>query len=171
MVILRSGKNVPFLGKNIPKRYQKKATCLSDQQQISNASTNSEHLNVSVTANSMESLTSDSDSQISTGSVSNLAAMVQPMGELELTSNSAINDASMLSDSDQITMIDDTLEITNCDDSQFMGQSNGNCMGSEDIEQQHDSRVYFQSVTTNFNTNEMHTTQSNLCSVADLSWF
>ena len=169
MVILRSGKNVPFLGKNIPTRNQKKATCSLSQQQISNASPNVENWNSLATTNTMESLTFDSSkySQISTCSASNSTVFE----ELELTSNSTINDTRMLSDSDQSTMIDDTLEITNYDDSQFMEQSNGYCKQSEAIEQHNDSRVYFQSGTTNFNTNEMHTTQSNLCSVADLSWF
>ena len=169
MVILRSGKNVPFLGKNIPKRNQKKGTCLSNQQKTSNASPNSENANILATTNTMESLTSDPSkySQISACTASNSTVSE----ELELTSNSTINNTSMLSHSDQITMIDDTLEITNYDDSKFMDQSNDYCMQSEAIEQQHDSRVYFQSGTANFNTNEMHTTQSNLCSVADLSWF
>ena len=167
MVVLRSGKHVPFLGKNIPKRNQKKSTCSPSQQQISNASTNAENLNTSATENSMVSLTSETTkySQISTCSASNSITL----NELELTSNSTIKDASMFSD--QITMIDDTLEITNYDDLQFMDQSNGYCMQSEAIEQHNDSRVCFQSGATNFNTNEMHTTQSNLCSVADLSWF
>ena len=169
MVILRSGKNVPFLGKNIPKRNQKKATCSPSQQYISNASPNSENLNNSATTNTMESLTSDSTKSSRVFSCS--ASSSTALEELELTSNSTIKDASMLSDSDQITMIDDTLEITNYDDSQFMDQSNGYCMQLEAIDQHHDSTVYFHSGTTNFNTNEMHTTQSNLCSVADLSWF
>ena len=175
MVILRSGKNVPFLGKNIPKRNQKKATCLSTQQQISNASTNSENLNTSATTNAMESLTFDSTkySQIFSCSASNSTALE----ELELTSNSTIKDASMLSDLDQNTMIDDTLEITNYEDSQLMEHSNRDCMQLHAIEQHNDSTVSFQSATvngtatTNFNINEMHTTQSNLCGVADLSWF
>ena len=115
----------------------------------------------------MESLNSDSskNSQISTCSARNSTVSE----ELELTSNSTISDTSMLSDSDQITMIDDTLEITNYNESQFMNQSNHYCTQSLAIGQDHDSRASIRS--NNFNTNEMHTKQSNLCSVADLSWF
>ena len=93
MVVLRSGKHVPFLGKNIPKRNQKKSTCSPSQQQISNASTNVENLNTSTTENSMVSLTSETTkySQISTCSASNSITL----NELELTSNSTIKDASM----------------------------------------------------------------------------
>ena len=167
MVILRSGKNVPFLGKNIPKRNQKKATQLLSEQHIINASLNAQNLDISMTANSMESVNSGSskNSQISTCS----ARTSTVSEELELTSYSTINDTSMLSNSDQSTMIDDTLEITNYDESQFMDQSNHYCTQSLAIGHGHDPRASIHSGGTN--TNEMHTKQSNLCSVADLSWF
>ena len=165
MVTLRSGKDVPFLGKNIPKRNKKTSGQLS-KQQLSKVSQNSQNISLSSTSDAMESFISDlpKHSQISTGPDINTNNSVR----LELTKNLAPEDTSMMSDSDtECTMIDDTLEITNYEDSRCMDQSNQ--YFSNATEKCHDNSISYQ--CENINDNTRQSKQSNICGVADLSWF
>ena len=168
MVILRSGKDVPFLGKNIPKRNKKQAPGQLLSQQLSNDCQNSQNLNSLSTSDATKSSTSDltKHSQISTCPTINTSNSVV----LELTQNLASEDASMISDSDsEITMIDDTLEITNYEDSRYMNQSNLSSSNSQATDQYPDSRASYQCKITNDDARQ--SIQSNMCGVADLSWF
>ena len=173
MVILRSGKNVPFLGKNIPKRNQKKTSGRLTPTQVTNASQDSPKSILPRTGNEIESATFNSSKYSQTSTCSEVNSNDSVALVVTSNTNQTIEDESMISDSDQSTMIDDTLELTNYDDSELMDQSNHYCpsMQSHAIEQNHNSRAPYQSGTTNSNIDAKHTTQSNLCSVADLSWF
>ena len=165
MVILRSGKDVPFLGKNIPKRNKKQTHGQLSKQQLSNTSQSSQNLNLSSTSDAMKSSIRNR-SQISSCSTTNTT----DSEELEVTANLGSEDASMISDSDsEMTMIDDTLEITNYEDSRCMDQSNPYVSHSQAIQQCHGSRASYQCEIINVNASQ--STQSNMCGVADLSWF
>ena len=59
MVTLRSGKDVPFLGKNIPKRNKKQTSGQLTKQQLSKASESSQNISLSSTSDAMESFISD----------------------------------------------------------------------------------------------------------------
>ena len=166
MVILRSGKDVPFLGKNIPKRNKKQASGQLLNKQLSNNCQNSQNLNPLSTTDATKSFTSDltKHSQISTCLTTSNAV------DLERTQNLTSEDASMISDSDsEITMIDDTLEITNYEDSRCMNQSNLSSSNSQATDQYPDSRASYQCET--INEDGRQSIQSNMCGVADLSWF
>ena len=168
MVILRSGKDVPFLGKNIPKRHKKQAPGQLPSQQLSNDCQNSQNLNPLSTTDAKKSSTSDlsQHSQIPTCPTINTSNSVV----LERTQNFASENASMISDSDsEITMIDDTLEITNYEDSRCMNQSNPSFSNSQAPDQYPDSRASYQCEITNDDARQ--SIQSNMCGVADLSWF
>ena len=168
MVTLRSGKDVPFLGKNIPKRNKKQTSGQLSKQQLSKASESSQNISLSSTSDAMESFISDlpKHSQISTCPDINTNDSVR----LELTENLASEDTSMMSDSDtENTMIDDTLEITNYEDSRCMDQSNPYFSNSQTTQKYHDDSTSYQ--CENINDNARQSKQSNICGVADLSWF
>ena len=75
----------------------------------------------------------------------------------------------MMSDSDtECTMIDDTLEITNYEDSRCMDQSNTSFSYSQATEKYHDHTSY---QCEDINDNARQSKQSNICDVVDLSWF
>ena len=153
MVILRSGKNVPFLGKNIPKRRVSK---VSEENSQENRQRNSQHSNLSTI---IEENTQASQNT-SRSSVSSTDSMER--------SNLAVGDSSILSGSDQSTMIDDTLEITNLDDSSNMDESNQSHSRSTNAFHNYEATS---KCNSNINLNAMNETQSNMCGVADLSWF
>ena len=168
MVILRSGKDVPFLGKNIPKRNQKQTSGQLSKQQLSKASQNAQIVSKMSTSGAMKSFTSDlpKHNHISTCPDINTIDSTR----LELTENLASDDTSMMSDSDiECTMIDDTLEITNYEDFQSMDQSNPYFSNSQVTEKYEDNSTSYQ--CENINENAMQSKQSNICGVADLSWF
>lgn len=171
MVILRSGKDVPFLGKNIPKRHKKQAPGQLLRQQLSNDCQNSDdcqNLNTLSTTDATKSSTSNltKHSQISTCPTINTSNSVV----LERTQNFASEDASMVSDSDsEITMIDDTLEITNYEDSRYMNQSNLSSSNSQATDHYSESTTSYQCEIINDDARQ--SIQSNMCGVADLSWF
>ena len=168
MVILRSGKDVPFLGKNIPKRNKKQAPGQLPSQQLSNDCQNSQNLNSLSTTDTMKSFTADlpKHSQISTCPTINTSNSVV----LERAQNLASEDTSMISDSDsEITMIDDTLEITNYEDSRFMNQSNLSSSNSQATDHYSEFTSSYQCEIINVDARQ--SLQSNMCGVADLSWF
>ena len=168
MVTLRSGKDVPFLGKNIPKRSKKQTSGELSKQQLSKASESSQNKSLSSTSDAKESFILDlyKHSQISTCPDINTTDSTR----LELTENLASDDTSMMSDSDiECTMIDDTLEITNYEDFQSMDQSNPYFSNSQVTEKYEDNSTSYQ--CENINENAMQSKQSNICGVADLSWF
>lgn len=158
MVILRSGKNVPFLGKDIPKRKVSKGSqenpqkdCPKNSQQCNLTTINQE--------NSEELSSAETSQNTSRSSVSSTDSTER--------SNLAVGDSSMLSASDQSTMIDDTLEITNLDDSSYMNESNQSHSRSTNA-----FHNYEAASKCNSNTKDaINETQSNVCGVADLSWF
>ena len=167
MVTLRSGKDVPFLGKNIPKRNKKQTTSQLSKQQLIKASETSQNISLSSTSDAMESFISDlpKHNHISTCADINTTDSTR----LELTENLASEDTSMMSDSDiECTMIDDTLEITNYEDSHCMNQSNPYFSNSQVTEKYHDNTTY---QCEKINDNARLSKQSNICGVADLSWF
>ena len=157
MVILRSGKQVPFLGKNIPKR---KVSKVSQENADENRPTNAQQSDLStiIEENSEKLLSPETCQNTTRSSVSSTDSMER--------SNLAVEDSSMLSD--QSTMIDDTLEITNLDDSINIDESNHS---HSRFTNEH--RDYDAAYKCNSNTNQeaMNETQSNMCGVADLSWF
>ena len=159
MVILRSGKNVPFLGKNIPKRRVSK---VSEENSQENRQRNSQHSNIStiIEENTQELFSSEASQNTSRSSVSSTDSMER--------SNLAVGDSSILSGSDQSTMIDDTLEITNLDDSSNMDELNQSHSRSTNAFHNYEAAS---KCNSNINLNAMNETQFNMCGVADLSWF
>ena len=167
MVILRSGKDVPFLGKNIPKRNQKQTSGQLSKQQLSKASQNAQIVSKMSTSGAMKSFTSDLPKHNHTSTCADINTTDST--RLELTENLASEDTSMMSDSDiECTMIDDTLEITNYEDSHCMNQSNPYFSNSQVTEKYHDNTTY---QCEKINDNARLSKQSNICGVADLSWF
>ena len=168
MVTLRSGKDVPFLGKNIPKRNKKQTSGELSKQQLSKASQNAQNISITSTSSAMKSFTSDlpKHNHISTCPDINTIDSTR----LELTENLASEDTSMMSDSDiECTMIDDTLEITNYEESRCMNQSNTYFSNSQATEKYHDNSSSYQ--CENINDNARQSKQSNICDVVDLRWF
>ena len=153
MVILRSGKNVPFLGKDIPKRKVSKVS--KEDSQHSNLSTIIEE-------NTEELFSSEASQNTSRSSVSSTDST-----DME-RSNLAVGDSSMLSGSDQSTMIDDTLEITSLDDAINMDESNQSHSRCTNAFYDYEAAS---KCNSNIKLDAMNETQSNICGVADLSWF
>ena len=160
MVVLRSGKDVPFLGKNIPKRNQKRT--LENSQD--NRPENAQQLNSSsiIGENSQESLAAEAYQNTSRSSVSSTDSIERSI--------LADEESSMLSGSDQSTMIDDTLEITDLGNSSNMDESN---QSSTHLRRPKEYRDYeaASKCTNSINHDAMIQRQSNMCGVADLSWF
>ena len=147
MVLLRSGKDVPYLGKKIPKRKQKQK-----ENQQENRSKSEQQFNSSTL---IEENTQEASQNTSRSSVSSTESIER--------SSLAVGDSSMLSGSDQSTMLDDTLEITDLDES---NQSLSNSRLSKE-------QPYYESISKSNITidDTMNETESNMCGVADLSWF
>ena len=161
MVVLRSGKDVPFLGKNIPKRNQKRT--LENSQD--NRPENAQQLNSSsiIGQNSQESLAPEACQNTSRSSVSSTDSIERSI--------LADEESSMLSGSDQSTMIDDTLEITDLGNSSNMDESNQSFTHSRRPKGYCRDYEAASECTNSINHDAMIQRQSNMCGVADLSWF
>jgi len=101
MVLLRSGRDVPYLGKNIPKRNQKPKENEQENRSESEQQSNSSTI--------IEENIQKASHYTSRSSVSSTESIER--------SSLAVGDSSMSSGSDQSTMLDDTLEITDLDQS------------------------------------------------------
>ena len=147
MVLLRSGRDVPYLGNNIPKRNQKPKENEQENRSESEQQSNSSTIN--------EENTQEASHYTSRSSVSSTESIER--------SSFAVGDSSMSSGSDQSTMLDDTLEITDLDES---NQSLTKSRLSK--EHRYDESISKSNITIN---HTMNGTESNMCGVADLSWF
>ena len=160
MVLLRSGKDVPFLGTNIPRKNRRQIP----EDNRENESENTKSKKYLQQAKNLSSKTDES-----TRKTNSLPDMCQNDSTEKL--NLSVADSSMSSSSDQNTMIDDTLELSDCDDLPYTEHENQSFFNSHDTNTYRNYADSSQSILAQPNPNATSETQSNICGVADLSWF
>ena len=160
MVLLRSGKDVPFLGTNIPRKNRRQIPEDTREKESENIK-NKEYLQQA------KNLSSKTDEN--TRKTNSLPDMCQNDSTEKL--NLSVADSSMSLSSDQSTMIDDTLELSDCDDLHYTEHEDQSFSNSHDTNTYRKYTHSSQSILAQPNPNATNETQSNICGVADLSWF
>ena len=164
MVLLRSGKDIPFLGKNIPKRSPLSVSPRQTQRnEKENTSENSQQVN-SEEDHPSSILPEPSDTCQN-------ASLRSSVSSNDSNENSSLSVRDLSTASDQSTRIDDTLEITDYEDSCCTDKENQSFVQSHTTKRYFDFAGSSQSITKIVNTDTINQTQSEVCDVADLSWF
>ena len=169
MVLLRSGKDVPFLGTNIPRK---------NRRQIPEDTSEKESENIKNKKYLQQAKNLSSKTDENTRKTNSLPDMCQNTSRSSVSSNDSteklnlsVADSSMSLSSDQSTMIDDTLELSDCDDLHYTEHEDQSFSNSHDTNTYRNYADSSQSILTQPNPNATSETQSNICGVADLSWF
>ena len=169
MVLLRSGRDVPFLGTNIPRKNRRQIP----EDTRENESENNKSKKYLQQSNKLSSKTNTRTSNLfqSPDMCQNTSRSSVSSNDSTEKSSLSVADSSMSSSSDRSTMIDDTLELSDCDDLHYMKHENQSFSNPHDTTTYRNYANSSQSIATHPNPNATSQTESNICGVADLSWF